>query len=175
MKMKKTYTVMVSTALIMATAGSAFADDGRGKGGRGFGHERPSFGEIDTNGDGQITAAEVTAMHQAKFAEMDADGNGEISADEFTAHAERGHADRAAKMIEQFDADKSGGLSQDEMPRRGGDDVDRVARMIEHLDSNGDGQISQEEFDAAPMRGGKRHGKDGAAPADDNASGISSN
>ena len=162
--MKRTYLItgIVVTALsVTAVAASANGFDGKK---RGHG-PRINFEEVDTNGDGFLSQAELEAHGAARFATADTNGDGVLSADELQAAMEARAADRAKrgseKMIERMDANGDGVLSQDEMKPRG----DRTARMFERLDKDGDGQISKEEFEAAreKMRDGrkgkKRHGQ----------------
>lgn len=65
----------------------------------------------DTNGDGNITKAELTSAINAHFAKMDPNGDGQVT------QAER-DAMRQAKMDDRFnamDADKNGQISKAEM------------------------------------------------------------
>ena len=148
-------TVILSTLTILAIAGttvsaSAFGDrDGR-KG------PRIEFSTLDTNGDGQLTEAEMQAHATARFNEADTNGDGSLSAEELAARADSQKAERMsrriAKMIEKRDTNGDGVLSQEELqPRDRGD-------MFAKLDTNEDGMISQEEFDAAKGKFGKRKG-----------------
>lgn len=176
--MKTTKTLMISSLVLALASGAALADDGKGKmGKRGMGMHgpRPEFSDFDSNGDGQVTAAEIQAFGDARFAAIDTDGNGEISAAEFAAKSQSDNAERAQKMVDRFDADKSGGVSKDEMPKPR-DAGDRVAKMIERFDTNGDGQISQEEFaahDKRGKRGGKRDKDDDAMGGASDGTGAS--
>ncbi len=132
-------------------------------GAQGFGHgprdgggDRPSFAELDADGDGNLTVAEFKAQAAARFAEADTNGDGVLSVEELTAAATARAAERAAimiaRMIEFRDADGDGALSQAEM---GGDSGER---MFARLDADGDGVISAEEYEQAQERGkrGKR-------------------
>jgi len=115
----------------------------------------------DTNGDGVISAEEITAARDAgkaeKLAQFDADGNGELSRDERRAMRDA----RYDAMLLVYDADGNGELSKDE--RRAAKDARRATVDVQ-LDVNGDGDVSAEE--AAGMeqvkaerqdkRGGKR-------------------
>lgn len=121
---------------------------------RGDGPQRPDFTELDTNSDGQITQIEMDAHRTARFAAVDADGDGAVSAAELAAASERKNEARLERMIERFDTDGDGKLTQAEMPTR------ERGSMMERMDSNNDGVLDAEEYAAAHDRGhGKGHGK----------------
>ena len=107
--------------------------------------ERPSFDELDANGDGQVTRAEMQAHKQARFAAMDADGDGGLSKAELLANAQARAEKRVDRMLSKLDADQDGILSTDELANsrreRGAD------RMFERADADGSGGISKDEFD----------------------------
>ena len=150
--MQKTSLIIAAT-LVAALGSTAIVANAHGRGGPGF-----DLTELDTNGDGQITQAEVTAFHATRFAETDANGDGEISKDEMLAAMEARFdgemPDRAARrldrMFDRMDADNSGGLSAAEHNME-----DRTTRMFEHLDANEDGSISAGELEEAKDRRGK--------------------
>lgn len=116
---------------------------------------RPDFDEIDTNGDGRITPAEMTAHMQARFDAADTDGDGLLSRDEMVSRMMERQADRMARradrMIERHDADGDGQISLDEMQaaRQGG--------MMNRMDRDDDGAISREEFTSGSGRHGDGH------------------
>ena len=124
-------------------------------------HERPSFEQLDINGDGKITQDEMKARGEARFKEADANGDGMLSQDELAAKGSERAAKHAAKMIERHDTDGDGQLSQDEMKSgmKGKKGHDRGAKMFEKADTDGDGGISKAEFDAMKEKMGERHGK----------------
>lgn len=164
---------VILAGLIAAVAGTslvapAFAK-GKDHGGerRGGNHQVFNFDELDANADGFVTQDEIDANRAAKFAESDTDGNGELSIEELTAMQEARKAereekreerktDRIEKMIERADTDKDGSLSADEVGPKG----DRATKMFERLDTDGDGKISKEEFEAAKEKMGNRKGGD---------------
>ncbi len=160
--MKTTTKLTMAAALAAMVAGSAvYAAGGQGRGGpRGMQIE---FSQLDADGDGLVTQAELEAHRSARFTEIDADGNGEVSLEEFQSHAQARSSERAAEMFARLDADGDGVLSRDVLEaqggRRGG------GALLERIDSDGDGAISEAEFEAmkerlAERRGGfgKRHG-----------------
>ena len=83
------------------------------------------FSEIDTDGSGSLTKSEITAHMTAKvaervdkrFAKGDTNGDGTISVEEFSAAGKnrRGkRGERRAEMLEKFDTDRDGQLSETE-------------------------------------------------------------
>jgi len=127
------------------------------------------FAEIDTDGNGEVSQAEMEAHHVAMmadrtqhhaemFAKLDTDGSGGLSPEELKAAHEmhRGdHGDRhgpggdrmgerrgGKMMLRMADADKDGTITRAEF------DAAR-AKHFEMIDTDGDGTISQAEHDAA--------------------------
>ena len=146
--------IVLGSLAVAAVAGLAFGvanADSRGAGPMGAMGERPTFQELDSDGDGGITIAEVKARSAARFAENDTNGDGKLSAEELTAAVAARAAERAAagmaRMIEWRDSDGDGMLSQAEMADDAG------SRMFMRLDANDDGTISAEEFAAMQERG----------------------
>lgn len=140
----------------LGVAGFATADMHRG--GHGKMIER-----FDTDGDGQITEAEVEALKAEKFAEADANGDGGLTMAEIEAYKEAERAKRieARKqaMFERRDTDGNGVISIDEFETRG-------TPMFDHVDANDDGVISVEEIEAMKEKRGKRswHRRSDKAP-----------
>ncbi len=140
-------------AIAAGTIGAGAALAKGGPGGHGFKGERATFEQLDADGSGEVTQAEMEAAKAARFATVDTNGDGVLSAEELAAQASAQVAERTAKMIERFDADGDGALSQEEMPkpRRGGDS----AKMFERLDADGSGGISKEEFEDGRKHAGR--------------------
>lgn len=109
--------------------------------------ERPSFSELDLNGDGQLSQEELRAPAAARFAEADTNGDGALSVDELQAQASERMAERIAnraeRMLERRDANGDGLLQQSELQEG------RDGRGFARIDSDEDGFISEAEFDAA--------------------------
>ncbi len=117
--------------------------DGARRGGPGgallgaFGPDGPRemLAELDADGNGAITQAEVDDYLAARVAEADLDGDGAIALDEF----EPVFADRTRpRMVDAFqalDADGSGTVTTDEIDARFGD-------VVERLDRDDDGALS---------------------------------
>lgn len=152
-----TKTALLALAIVTGFSLPALAE--RGPGGQ---FPRPSFSELDADGDGLVTAEELRGAGAARFAAADSNGDGELSQEEMVAAAQKRAAEaapaRAERMIERLDADGNGTLSQAELEARGPGRM--VDRMIERLDEDGDGALSEAEFAAAKERwGGKKHHK----------------
>lgn len=148
----------VTIAALAVTAGASMADTPK-KDGKG---QRPSFEQLDTNGDGQLTQAEMENARAARFAKADTNGDGALSADELSAAGHEKAKERSAKMMEKFDANGDGVLSPDEMPK-----PRNAGKMFDRMDADGSGGVSKEEFDAASAKmkeqghkGHKKHKKD---------------
>ncbi|MEP2717672.1 EF-hand domain-containing protein [Pseudophaeobacter sp.] len=144
-------------AVILATAGALAATTAMAKPGCGSHGPKMQFEELDTDGNGEISKAEMEAHKAARFSATDTDGDGMISADEMLAKMQERAAKRVEKMINRMDKDGDGMLSAEEMANRG-----RHGDMFGRMDSDGNGAISKEEFDQArENRGGKRRGGQG--------------
>jgi len=127
------------------------------------------FTRMDADGDGQLTAADRSAlkarMSDKMFARMDSDGNGQISRAEFDAAAERRTAmreqrgarmaaraggpggGRGGAMLRRADADQNGAVTREEMERFALARFDRV-----DADRNGVITAAEREQARAAMR-----------------------
>ncbi|MEQ8556718.1 MAG: EF-hand domain-containing protein [Henriciella sp.] len=114
--------------------------------------------KMDTNGDGQITKAEVEAHKAQRFAEADANGDGSLSMAEMEAfravqRARRMEA-RQQAMFDRRDANGDGVISADEFGGRG-------AMMFDRLDVDDDDIITADEIGAMKVKRGRgKHGGD---------------
>ncbi len=116
--------------------------------------DRPDFATLDANGDGTVTQQELVAHREARFAESDTNGDGALSIEELTAASREKAAERAARMLEQRDANGDGLLQQAELAPGS----DRMERMFDRIDANDDGAISAEEFEEIKERRGRDRG-----------------
>ena len=103
------------------------------------------FAKMDVNADGQINAADREARQKAKFGEIDTDKNGSISEAEFTA----AHAARISERGERGEGKMRGyhdGRSHHGMGKghHGGG-----MKMLKMADANGDKTITKAEMTAA--------------------------
>ncbi len=177
---------LAAGAVMLTVSAPAMGFGGKGPMGRpgGMGFAGPlggvfevQFGDLDADGDGRITEAELLARAEARVAgmvaEVDTDGDGRVSAEELAAaFKDRGrhrfgrgwqgeHADpaaiaakRAGRMISARDTNGDGVLSGDELvPAEG------VAALIDRFDTDDDNAWSEGEFDrAVAHRGHGGHG-----------------
>ena len=107
------------------------------------------FEQMDANGDGALTQAEVDAFRAQRASAMDANGDGVVSFEEAKAAREAKREERARARFNRQDANGDGVVTVDEI---GG----RAAKMFERLDANGDGVVTRDEL---PRRGGHHRGK----------------
>ena len=155
--------LLVGSAAAYAAGGPGH---GRGDGPRGG---AMNFEQLDLDGDGSVTRAELERLPEARFAEADANGDGVLSAEEMLAQAETQAEARRARMVERMieraDTDGDGAVSLAEMQamaeerdRRG----DPGARFFRLFDDNNDGVVTAEEFETARAEmGGMRRGPQG--------------
>ena len=77
----------VRANLQIATLAGLIALGGSAVWAKGPDHAR-IFGEIDADGNGEITQAEVKAHGEARFAKADANGDGKITVQEYAKYRE---------------------------------------------------------------------------------------
>jgi len=152
----KTMVLSVVSAAMVVTVGATAIAQGK----HGYG-QRPSFEEVDANGDGKITQDEMQARAATRFGEADSDGDGAISRDEMMAKAMARAETRVDRMMDRMDADDDGKISQAEMQQMRGK---HMGRMIKRMDTDGDGSLSKDEFGKGHRKGhhgmkGKGHGR----------------
>jgi Ca2+-binding EF-hand superfamily protein len=156
------------TALIvgsgLAIAGSAFAaaaaagagGDCDKAGGKGRGAAE-HFSQIDTNEDGKISLAELTAARETWLTKVDTNKDGVATPAELEAAFQAGRVAHLQKRFEREDINKNGQLERAEtrMP----------SAWFERADANGDGALTLAELSAAkktagaPQHDGARAGK----------------
>ena len=163
--------LLIATALISVATfgvGLAIAQDEPAPHERGErGHHGPRgehqrFEMMDTDGDGNITTAEIDAHQASVFAEIDADSDGKLTAAEMTEFHEMkrqmAEKERQAKgqkrMMAKLDTNKDGTITEDEFSIRPRD-------MLERLDTDKDGVITRAERDAAKEMMKEHRGKRG--------------
>ncbi len=96
-------------------------------------HMVRGFQKLDSDGDGAITADEITTASDRMFNRLDRDGNGEL-----TRPAPKDKADAGAKNDQHKKAERGG------KHRHGGK---RTAMLMERFDVDKDGKITRAEFD----------------------------
>ena len=104
--------------------------------GEGLGGQRDvSFEQLDANGDGEVTPAEMRASGAARFEEADTNGDGKLSFDELEAQAQDNYKRFIGLLIARADADKDGMLTLQEMR----DAAPGRHKAFNDLDSDGSG------------------------------------
>lgn len=139
------------TAMTVSTL-AAFADSDQGRKG-----SKMTFEQLDANGDGELTKAELESQKADRFAKIDTNGDGALSAEELQAKAQKKSSERVTKMMQRYDANGDGVLSPDEMPK-----PRHAGKMFDRIDADGSGTISQDEFDTAKAQMKERGKKKGA-------------
>ena len=143
-------TILMAAGVVVALAPVASFAKGEGRGG-----QRASFEQLDQDGNGEVTQAEMAAQAAARFAEADSNGDGLLTKEEISAKAGERAQKRLDRMFERRDANGDGALNLEEMTP----DAERVAARFKKIDADGSGGISKEEFEAMKGRFGKRSGK----------------
>jgi len=116
---------------------------------------RRNPGQMDTDGDGKISAGEWQGPAEA-FKRLDADNDGYVTREELN-QLRRQNGNRGAAM----DANKDGKITRDEWKGR--------AEAFDRLDANKDGSITPDERPRNGQRNGQRgnraQGRRGERPA----------
>jgi Ca2+-binding EF-hand superfamily protein len=167
---KTTVAVLALMGALMGTAALA-EKGGMGMGGPG-GEDRGAmltemFDKVDADKDGKVTYAELEANKKAEFAAADTNGDGVLSAEELSARElarfQEKLADRTQAMLDDKDNDGNGSLSEAEL----GDGP--VMRNFARVDADNDGSITKDEIQAAMKHHKKRgHGDDAGDDKDGN-------
>ncbi|SFC70237.1 EF-hand domain-containing protein [Tropicimonas isoalkanivorans] len=161
--------ILLTTAI---AAGLMVADTADAIGGGQGPLNRPSFSELDADGDGKLTRAEMqampAAMAAARFRAADRNGDGKIDAAELAASLGQARSTRnparADVMLSRFDSNGDGAIGRSEMTaaigrNRSGAPGDR---FMAWADTDRDGAISAAEYAAAAdrirPRAGQRNG-----------------
>ena len=121
--MKRIFLATASLAAVAMIAAPALA------GPRGGGPGKPGMMKdhmvemMDTDGDGEVSEAEIKTHKAAMFVAIDTNGDGALSQDELSAHHETMRAqmkarfeehrgDRVDGMFERYDTDKDGAITR---------------------------------------------------------------
>jgi Ca2+-binding EF-hand superfamily protein len=160
----KTTLTALTLAAILGVAAYTALPAGAQDGGMGMGMpehgQMAAFETADADKDGKVTPAEIAALRKANVLGTDTNGDGKLSAEELTAQQVRAMTERAtarsARMILMLDVDGDGLLSVEEMAAGPG-----PMRMFERMDADGDGAITKAEADAATERMQGREGREG--------------
>ena len=95
--MKRSLTIALVTGLAAATPAFAF----------GGPWHRPSFADLDADGNGVVSQEEFVAPAMDHFTKLDTDGDGTLSSAEFTAPL--------VERFKEIDTNGDGVLSEDEL------------------------------------------------------------
>lgn len=143
----KSLLLAAGVAVVLAPAAGFAKGEGRGHG------PRIDFETLDTDGNGEVTKAEMAAAADARFAESDTDGDGFLTKEEISEKAGKRAEKRMNRMFEHRDADKDGKLSMAELRP----DQERMDKRFSRVDADNSGGISKAEFEAAKKdRKGRR-------------------
>jgi hypothetical protein len=93
---------------------------------------------FDTDGDGKLTLAEITARREASFRQFDADGNGTLALAEYEALWADAMKERMVDRFQHHDDDGDGQVSLAEFN-------DRFVAMVRFMDRDGDGDIDADD------------------------------
>lgn len=146
----KTALVFIAIAGLAGT--SAVASERHGnRGDRKHGQSMMErFDKVDADASGDVTFEEFSKAASSRFANADADGDGKMTVAEIAAEIQRQRAERRARrIVERFDSDGDGLLTQDEIESR-------QRKMFALMDRNDDGKVMREEL---PRHEYGRHGK----------------
>ena len=104
------------------------------------------FAQLDGDQDGEITPKEMSiGMRKMRFQYMDADGNGQLSEDEYIDSPMGHRRGWGGRHFSRLDADGDGRLSQDELNAFSN-------RMFSHMDDNDDGVVQGDEMPFGPKK-----------------------
>lgn len=144
----KTLPMLTAGAIALALAAPAMAAPG----GKQGGHDRSQ----------PMARADMMAKVDQRFAKMDTNGDGTIDAAEMTAHREAMKAARAEKRAAMSEADKArmeqrrAAMKERKAERVAAGEAPREKRAkggwLARVDANGDGMITREEFTAPAMQ-----------------------
>lgn len=155
---------MKSATFISAIVLSAVTVTGTTALAKGFRDRGPiNFQELDADGDGQVTKAELEAHRTQMFTSADANGDGKLSVEEMQAEVQKKANDRVTEMFARHDSNNDGFLTTDEMPK-----PRRAGMMFDRIDADGNGSLSEQEFANARDKMGRHHKKGGRANTDTN-------
>lgn len=119
-------------------------------------HEMPKFSDIDTNGDGFITADEIAAYKLARIKAIDTNGDGFITPEEFATYAvgkmEPGITARAAKIFATLDLNADGKVTIEELAAA------PLDMMFARLPMDKNGNVTEQAFMRTMAGPGRGHG-----------------
>jgi Ca2+-binding EF-hand superfamily protein len=105
---------------------------------------RGLFDEVDADGDGTVTQAELDTFRAAQFSAADTSGDGSVSIDEFATVYFARIRPQMVDAFQAFDDDGDGAVTSAELE-------ERFESAMSRLDRDGDGTLSLQD------RGGRGH------------------
>ena len=109
-----------------------------GRGGAGAGMMMRLFEEVDADGDGSVTQAEVDAYRATRVGAADGNDDGSLSLDEFQTLWLEQMRPRMVDAFQHLDEDGDGQITEAELDQR-------VGRMVARLDRDGDGVLTLQD------------------------------
>jgi len=121
----------------------------------GGGHGRPTFEQLDKNGDGKIVESEVPPHVWQRLRQADTNKDNAVTKAEFEAAraSKGGHGGprHAPLVFEELDKNRDGKIVESKVSPE-------VWRWLRHADTNKDNAVTKAEFEAARASG---HGQGG--------------
>ncbi|GGG93908.1 EF-hand domain-containing protein [Silvibacterium dinghuense] len=148
MPRKRRITAILAGSLVLGYAGSNWA--------QGPGNQpRLVLQALDTDHDGQLSAAEIKAAPQSLLT-LDRNRDGQLTSDELSPRPENAGAspDELVQRLMAFDKNGDGVLTPDELPAR-------MQSLFERGDTNHDGKLTPEEIRTMAERQGMPAGANG--------------
>ena len=103
------------------------------------------FARLDADASGGISVDEAEGPLEGHFDQIDIDGNGEITGAELKASRAK-RSERGIEMRERIkaaDGDGNGAISNNEANEAG---LDKLIEHFDKIDSDGDGEITKQEL-----------------------------
>ena len=151
--MKKIAYGIAGLVVGLTLAGAAQAGDEHG---RGHGRGRPTFEQLDKNGDGKITASEVPAHVWERLKLADTNKDNAVTKAEFeaamAARKGRGGPGKPHLTFEQMDKNGDGKIVASEVPAE-------MWRWISRADANKDNAVTKAEWEAMKSQRRGHHGR----------------
>ncbi len=141
--MKKIMIGSVVAAGAVLVAASAYAGEGKGPG--------KHWDRMDVNGDGVLTADEMSEKHAAMIEAADADGDGAVTKDEMEAF----HKAKREEWKAKRNPDKNGDGVVDRTEY-----INAAQERFDKMDKDGNGVLSEDEQHRRRGHHGRRGKKD---------------
>jgi hypothetical protein len=97
-----------------------------------------SFGHVDDNADGKLTAPELSTRAARRFDRYDTDHNGMVTAAEIDSTLQKALEKRRARLLANLDANRDGAIARTEIDAY-------VQKLLADADGDGDGGVTLAE------------------------------